>query len=188
MKKNDLKFTRILFLIIFLILVGFAVSGIYFMKSNALGAGFLGIGIAILGFGVMCLLGNGVIYQLADPVDLYGKSSRKTKTNAEIDGISDVAFHMDAVLAREGSGRGPVAGILYLSDDKLYIKNLEPDIIKVSYEKLSKVEYSKNQAVLTGEFVFGSHLKHASITVQCESIIKLKAFSQLLDMKLIAFR
>mgnify|MGYP004572513211 CR=1 FL=1 len=59
---NDSKFLKVLYGVIFLMLVGFFGFGGYFLYHGVHGAGLLAIGIGLIGLGCTVFLGNGLIF------------------------------------------------------------------------------------------------------------------------------
>lgn len=182
MSKSDVKFTKILFLIISILLVLFFGSGIYFMRSSAMGAGFLGIGVALLGLGIMGLFADGVLYQsVSGPA---AEPSKRVKKRSNVSDVTDPEFQMDATVGycdRDGSSKN---GVVYLCTDRIYIKHLEEFNVMILYSDLKNIMQEKNRVVLVGMFNLDSHLKNESVYISCESLIKLKAFMQVLDDKI----
>lgn len=181
MSNSDTKFTKVLFLIITVILVLFFVTGIYFMQSNAMGAGFLGVGIAVLGLGLMGLFANGVLYQSVSGPAVT--QSRLQRRKANVSDIENPEFQMDAIIGYDDGHGGLKNGIVYLCADRMYLKNLEPETVKIIYSDIENMSHEKNRMVIYGMFSFGGQLKRSAVCVTCESSIKLMAFIQILDAK-----
>lgn len=59
---NSKRVTQILFVLMLLILFGFAGFGVYFILNQVTGVGFICIGMALLGGGVMLFMSDGVLF------------------------------------------------------------------------------------------------------------------------------
>lgn len=64
---SEKKIMRILLIAISVLLILFFGLGVYFLLVGAVGSGFLGIGIAVLGLGLLLLLGNHVLFTIKLP-------------------------------------------------------------------------------------------------------------------------
>lgn len=91
---SEKKIMRILLIAISVLLILFFGLGVYFLLVGAVGSGFLGIGIAVLGLGLLLLLGNHVLFTIKFP--------QKAKPEAP-SYIGDVVVILDNNAPKEGS-------------------------------------------------------------------------------------
>lgn len=91
---SEKKIMRILLIAISVLLILFFGLGVYFLLVGAVGSGFLGIGIAVLGLGLLLLLGNHVLFTIKLP--------QKAKPEAP-SYIGDVVVILDNNTPKEGS-------------------------------------------------------------------------------------
>lgn len=91
---SEKKIMRILLIAISVLLILFFGLGVYFLLVGAVGSGFLGIGIAVLGLGLLLLLGNHVLFTIKFP--------QKAKPEAPFY-IGDVVVILDNNTPKEGS-------------------------------------------------------------------------------------
>lgn len=82
--------TKVLFVFIGILLVGFFGCGIYFIVKHVYGAGFMGLGFGLMGFGIAILLAEGVLFGTAE--------SSSVKVSAKSVSVKSMVSYGDVIL------------------------------------------------------------------------------------------
>lgn len=170
------KVLRILFISIIVFLSLFFGSGIYFLVSGALGAGLIGIGIALLGAALCLYLGNNILFFIKEP-DVQTQIAIQSE---------DLGFTMSVNVTYDGENKdlsvSDQRGSVCLLDDCFLLKGIGDAPVRLAYVD-AEIDYSEQNVLLNGSFYHGDVKDAGSCVILCGSLIKLKGLKQMIQLK-----
>lgn len=183
---NDSKFLKVLYGIICLMLLAFFSFGGYFVVHQVYGAGFMAIGIGLVGLGFAIFLGNGLIFAV-DAVDKKVVSS-VPKGKAVVSGkalLKAVTYHMSGIVTY-GLLKDKNTDIA-VSDAGFVVQADGVSPLYVVFDNIEYVEHFDNAFTFVGDFEQDMKLKHDTLKLVIDNKMRCKAFEKTLENADVSF-
>lgn len=178
---NDSKFLKILYGVICLMLVAFFGFGGYFLYHGVHGAGFLAIGIGLMGLGCTVFLGNGLIFAKADVDTTYCKeypAGKAVMSGAAL--IKDIVYNLTCDVDCEYAKH--VKGVDVGVADNGFVVNVDKRThIYIVFSRIKNVYREDLSYKFVGDVECNMNLKVGVLTLTLPNKMKAKVFEKSLQ-------
>lgn len=178
---NDSKFLKILYGVICLMLVAFFGFGGYFLYHGVHGAGFLAIGIGLMGLGCTVFLGNGLIFAKDDVKTTYCKeypAGKAVMSGAAL--IKDIVYNLTCDVDCEYAKH--VKGVDVGVADNGFVVNVDKRThIYIVFSRIKNVYREDLSYKFVGDVECNMNLKVGVLTLTLPNKMKAKVFEKSLQ-------
>ena len=178
---NDSKFLKILYGVICLMLVAFFGFGGYFLYHGVHGAGFLAIGIGLMGLGCTVFLGNGLIFAKDDVETTYSKeypAGKAVMSGAAL--IKDIVYNLTCDVDCEYAKH--VKGVDVGVADNGFVVNVDKRThIYIVFSRIKNVYREDLSYKFVGDVECNMNLKVGVLTLMLPNKMKAKVFEKSLQ-------
>ena len=178
---NDSKFLKILYGVICLMLVAFFGFGGYFLYHGVHGAGFLAIGIGLMGLGCTVFLGNGLIFAKDDVDTTYCKeypAGKAVMSGAAL--IKDIVYNLTCDVDCEYAKH--VKGVDVGVADNGFVVNVDKRThIYIVFSRIKNVYREDLSYKFVGDVECNMNLKVGVLTLTLPNKMKAKVFEKSLQ-------
>lgn len=178
---NDSKFLKILYGVICLMLVAFFGFGGYFLYHGVHGAGFLAIGIGLMGLGCTVFLGNGLIFAKDDVETTYRKeypAGKAVMSGAVL--IKDIVYNLTCDVDCEYAKH--VKGVDVGVADNGFVVNVDKRThIYIVFSRIKNVYREDLSYKFVGDVECNMNLKVGVLTLTLPNKMKAKVFEKSLQ-------
>lgn len=178
---NDSKFLKILYGVICLMLVAFFGFGGYFLYHGVHGAGFLAIGIGLMGLGCTVFLGNGLIFAKDDVNTTYCKeypAGKAVMSGAAL--IKDIVYNLTCDVDCEYAKH--VKGVDVGVADNGFVVNVDKRThIYIVFSRIKNVYREDLSYKFVGDVECNMDLKVGVLTLTLPNKMKAKVFEKSLQ-------
>lgn len=178
---NDSKFLKILYGVICLMLVAFFGFGGYFLYHGVHGAGFLAIGIGLMGLGCTVFLGNGLIFAKDDVETTYSKeypAGKAVMSGAAL--IKDIVYNLTCDVDCEYAKH--VKGVDVGVADNGFVVNVDKRThIYIVFSRIKNVYREDLSYKFVGDVECNMNLKVGVLTLTLPNKMKAKVFEKSLQ-------
>lgn len=178
---NDSKFLKILYGVICLMLVAFFGFGGYFLYHGVHGAGFLAIGIGLMGLGCTVFLGNGLIFAKDDVETTYRKeypAGKAVMSGAAL--IKDIVYNLTCDVDCEYAKH--VKGVDVGVADNGFVVNVDKRThIYIVFSRIKNVYREDLFYKFVGDVECNMNLKVGVLTLTLPNKMKAKVFEKSLQ-------
>lgn len=178
---NDSKFLKILYGVICLMLVAFFGFGGYFLYHGVHGAGFLAIGIGLMGLGCTVFLGNGLIFAKDDVNTTYCKeypAGKAVMSGAAL--IKDIVYNLTCDVDCEYAKH--VKGVDVGVADNGFVVNVDKRThIYIVFSRIKNVYREDLSYKFVGDVECNMNLKVGVLTLTLPNKMKAKVFEKSLQ-------
>lgn len=178
---NDSKFLKILYGVICLMLVAFFGFGGYFLYHGVHGAGFLAIGIGLMGLGCTVFLGNGLIFAKDDVNTTYCKeypAGKAVMSGAAL--IKDIVYNLTCDVDCEYAKH--VKGVDVGVADNGFVVNVDKRThVYIVFSRIKNVYREDLSYKFVGDVECNMDLKVGVLTLTLPNKMKAKVFEKSLQ-------
>lgn len=178
---NDSKFLKILYGVICLMLVAFFGFGGYFLYHGVHGAGFLAIGIGLMGLGCTVFLGNGLIFAKDDVNTTHHKeypAGKAVMSGAAL--IKDIVYNLTCDVDCEYAKH--VKGVDVGVADNGFVVNVDKRThVYIVFSRIKNVYREDLSYKFVGDVECNMNLKVGVLTLTLPNKMKAKVFEKSLQ-------